>query len=219
MNPFKQGKVNKRSGHDFESEIAKTFPFYAEAGKAYLDLMNPPMAPAGNRGGIPLYVPNGKAPFDVYGYAPRQVPLSFKGLAIPHMHQIDPEAPTQPMMHQLAVFVGAELKASSEPSPSMRIVKPGTHGQGLAFHQLNALALLAKMGGISRIVWNNAGQIGILREAQIIAAEIVIERSLASEQAGKGPGVIGSRSIKWEVFEQIGYSDMGGQQLIDWLKI
>jgi hypothetical protein len=46
------------------------------------------------------------------------------------------------------------------------IVKPDKHASGIAYHQLAALALVARMGGMARIVWDNGGQIGVLREGR-----------------------------------------------------
>jgi hypothetical protein len=118
----------------------------------------------------------------------------------------------------VAIMVGAELKASGEPETSIPLVKPKQDGHGIEAHQLDALALLARMGGIARIVWDNGGEIGVLRNEGILAAHAIFMASLASEDRGKGKGLVGSRSIKWERFEKVDHAaNIGGTVTVDWL--
>jgi hypothetical protein len=209
MSSFLQGAAARDTGTDFEKEISKSFQAYAKIGRAYLDFMPLPMSPCGIRHPhtkAPLYIPKGKAPFDVYGHAPVQLTNAPAGA-------LEPGAKILPV----ALFVGAELKATSEPETSLPIVKPDKHASGIAYHQLAALALVARMGGIARIVWDNGGQIGVLREEAIMAAHVIYDASLQSEVRGKGKGPNGSRSIKWESFEKVDYANVGGTVCIDWL--
>jgi hypothetical protein len=204
QNVLDGAKARERGG-DFEQEIGKTFTAYAKVGKAYLDFMPLPMTPCGIRHPAtraPLYIPRGKTPFDVYGYAPHEPRTAPRDNAPP-----------------LAVFIGAELKSSKDPETTLPIVKPGSHAHGIAYHQLDALALLARIGGIARVVWNNAGMIGVLDEQRIIAAHAIYQRSLSSEQRGNGMGPKGSRSLSWEMFQRVEYANVGGTLCIDWLKL
>lgn len=200
-----QGIAARDTGVAFEKQIEQSFEAYAKIGRAYLDFMPVPMSPCGRRGahGEPLYIPKGKAPFDVYGYAPAHPPV---GTA---------QAPES----QFAVFVGAELKASSKPETSLPIVKPDSHASGLAYHQLAALAQIARFGGIARIVWDNGGQIGVLANDAILAAHAIYEASFQSELRGNGRGATGSRSIKWEHFRAVDHANIGGTLCMDWLRI
>jgi hypothetical protein len=198
------GKLARDGGNSFEKQIGATFPVYAQGGKAFLDFMPLPMTPCGRRGshGEPLYIPKGKAPFDVYGHAPRR--LQDKGANT----------------FDLAVFVGAELKHTKDVQPSLSIVHPDAEsGDGLKFHQLDALALVARMGGVARVVWDNGGQVGVLSESGILAAHAIYSASLASERRGKGKGPVGSRSIKWTAFKPVEWENLSGVVALNWLKI
>ena len=147
-------------------------------------------------GGKPLYIPTGKAPFDVYGHAPRDLSRS-----------VQPS--TKVLFPNVAVFVGAELKSNRDHEVSLSIVHPDSDSHGLEYHQLDALALVARIGGIARIVWDNGGTYGVLEEDQIIVAHAIYEQSLASERNGKGKGPLGSRSIKWSLFKTVDYGSFG----------
>lgn len=196
-----RGGANREAGNDFEKRIEPSFVAYAKIGRAYLDFMPVPTRVIGKRGGMkfPVRVADGKAPFDVYGYAPKAVQVGSATFDI-------------------AVFVGAELKSSNEPQTSLPIVKPDNHAKGLAYHQLEALALVARMGGIARVVWDNGGEVGILGEAQILHHHLVYEASRRSEEAGRGKGKVGSRSIPWASFQKVKPTEpVGGAIIIDWL--
>jgi hypothetical protein len=68
------------------------------------------------------------------------------------------DPPRRPVTN-LAQMVGAELKSTSKHEASLSIVKPKCDGSGLEFHQLDALALLARMGGIARVVWRQCRRV------------------------------------------------------------
>lgn len=193
-----RGEKARKAGGHFEDKIGESLDAYAEAAIAYLDFMPLPMTPCGQRHPLtkaPMYIPKGKAPFDVYGHKPT------------HLERLG----------QVAVFVGAECKSSSERETSLPIVKPLQHGKGLAYHQLDALALVAKLGGVARVIWDNAGEVGILDEAKIIHHHLVYSQSLAAEEGGRKP-VMGSRSIPWASFQVVDYGFVGGKLVIDWLR-
>lgn len=214
-----KGRMSRDLGNAFEQNIERSFAGYAHAEIAYLDRMPVPMTPCGRRGahGEPLYIPKGKAPFDIYGYAPVRV------LPWRKEYRFDPKQTTLALpvggWGNLPVFVGAELKATNERSNSLPIVHPNGDGSGLEYHQLDALALVARMGGFARVVWDNGGDYGILREDKIVAVHATYEHSLATERQGKGKGARGSRSIPWSLFEPIEYANVGGTICLDWLKL
>lgn len=199
-------------GQDFEERIEPTFDAYSKANRAYLAFMPVPTKAVMVNGRM-YRVGNGSAPFDVYGFVPR----SFGGepeYRPNNEYEADP--PRRPVMN-LAVMVGAELKATSKHETSLSIVKPKCDGSGLEFHQLDALALLARMGGLARIVWSNAGEVGVLTNEPILAAHAIYMASLASEGRGMGRGKLGTRSIRWESFIKVDFANVGGSIVLDWL--
>jgi len=203
MSSYLSGTYARDKGTGLEKEVGRSFEAYAKIGRAYLDFMPLPMSPCGIRHPhtkAPLYIPKGKAPFDVYGHAP-----------LPAGPEKDGK--------RLSVFVGAELKASNNPETSLPIVKPDAHASGIAYHQLAALALVARLGGIARVVWDNGGEIGVLGNDAIMAAHAIYEASLMSEIRGKGKGAAGARSIKWERFQVVDHANIGGIVCIDWLRM
>jgi hypothetical protein len=109
------------------------------------------------------------------------------------------------------------LKVSNKLETSLPIVEPDAHASGIVYHQL--AALVARLGGIARIVWDNGGEIGILGNDTIMAAHAIYEASLQSEMRGKGKGVNGARSIRWAGFQTVDYANIGGVVCIDWLKV
>jgi hypothetical protein len=205
--------ISRNIGKEFEERIEPTFAAYAKANVAYLSFMPVPTRAVMMQGRM-VRVGNGAAPFDVYGFMPR----SFGGTpAYKPSNEYEPDAHFTPST-LVAVMVGAELKASGEPETSIPIVKPKGDGHGVEAHQLDALALLSRMGGIARIVWDNGGEIGVLRNEGILAAHAIFMASLASEDRGKGKGKVGSRSIRWERFEKVDpAANIGGTVTIDWL--
>ncbi len=129
-----------------------------------------------------------KAPFDVYGY-----------------------------LVSGARMIGCELKSSVR-QRSLHIVRPDAHGSGLQFHQLDALAMLAEAGGISRIVWENEGEVGVIGNESILAAHKLYMTALASEKSHRDVKE-GRKSIRWERFEHIDQEAVAsGGACIDWLR-
>ncbi len=80
-------------------------------------------------------------------------------------------------------------------------------------------SLLARLGGIARVVWDNGGQIGVLKEEDILAAHAIYQASMDSEARGKGKGARGGRSIKWEQFMPVVDRNIAGVIGPDWLVI
>ena len=171
-------------GREFEKRIEATFPFYAKAHIARLAAMPLPTRPVGLRDGRPAFTITGKPPFDVYGY------LVAGGR-----------------------MVGAELK-SSQRATRLPIVPPGSKGNGLQFHQLDALAGLAQAGGLARVVWDNGGELGVLLGSEIINVWRVYEHVLKSQASGKDVAP-GARSIEWDKFVQPGSTEIAVP--VDWL--
>ncbi len=182
-----------------EKDIAATFLPYADAEIAFCDIMPIPMAPCGIRGPFPVYVPKGKAPFDVYGYSPQPIFGTDQRL--------------------VAIMIGAEIKATSKHHDSLPIVAPDSDSHGLEYHQLDALNNLARCGGYVRLIWSNGGAWGVLKGAGIQLAHAIYEESRASELAGRGKGQKGSRSIPWKQFEPIQHRTIGRRIVLDWLDI
>jgi hypothetical protein len=199
----------RAAGSAFEQSVGRSFEGYASQGVAYLDFMPIPTRAIRVPGfkGV-AYVPCGHAPFDVYGHRPRMV-----------FRQPAPNGTTINRPVQLAVMVGAELKTTKDHEKNLSIVHPESDSHGLEYHQLYALALLARMGGVARIVWDNGGQVGVASEDSIVLAYEVYEQSLASERRGNGKGPRGSRSIPWTAFKPVDYGNVGGVICLDWLKV
>lgn len=173
-----------------EATIHDTFEVYRDAGIACLDVMPVPTAPSGMRGNRPVRVLCGKAPFDVYGW-------QFNG-----------------------TFIGAEIKSTSQLKTSLSIVLPGSGGDGVQYHQLDALKQLASCNGTARIIWNNGGAWGVIGNEKIINAWNSATTAWKTSMAGKAP-MMGAKSISWAIFEKIDYTQIRGQgaPVIDWLKL
>jgi penicillin-binding protein-related factor A (putative recombinase) len=183
--------LSQQVGSDFEQEIAPSFAAYAQASLAWLAFMPLPMYPTHIRHpatGQILYARKGRAPFDVYGYTAK------------------------------GVMVGAEIKANSDPHNALSIVKPDADGTGLQYHQLDALANLATHGGIARVIWCNAGQVGVLENDCLLAAHAVYMTSLEAELAGNRPAK-GTRSIPWTQFKPVPLRPVAGLPIHDWLEV
>lgn len=180
------------TGRDFEREIESGFKAYAAANIAMLEMMPVPTAPAHinhPRYNYPLYMLSGKAPFDVYG-----------------------------LLMQRGTFVGAELKSTKEKA-SLPIVAPAKNGDGIQYHQLDALAAVARNGGVARLVWHKEGMVGVLKETQIINVLKNYDEAMKVERTGKSKAPVGSKSIKWEKFEPVEYRQIadGYPRCYDWL--
>lgn len=178
------------SGKDFENDIAATFQGYADKHVARLAIMPVPTKQVGVRNGMPTLIRNGKAPFDVYGF----------------------------LSHD-ATMIGAELKASKRKA-RLPIVAPQKKGDGVQFHQLDALATLALAGGIARIVWSNGGEIGVLHNSEIIQAWRTYEHALTSELSNRTVPK-GAKSIQWEMFKPVQFNLLTSTKTVgpDWLQM
>jgi hypothetical protein len=108
--------------------------------------------------------------------------------------------------------IGAELKSIVR--NNLPIVEHGKSGDGIHYHQLCALARLAEAGGIARIVWENEGQIGVLKGEQIIVAKAVFDVT----QKGSRDG---GRSIPWSAFATAKLEAVGPRRLeiVNWLML
>ncbi|MCC7147148.1 MAG: hypothetical protein IT443_11940 [Phycisphaeraceae bacterium] len=180
-------------GRPLERLIAGTFPAYAEAKLAQLSVMPVPMAPCGifhPKHRRMLYVPKGKAPFDVYGW----------------------------VMTGLGIFIGAELKETRRKTSLSIRMPDDSGGEGMQFHQLHSLASLASAGGLARLVWSNDGELGVLKGERIAEAFNAVWTAWISKQSGK-KAMPGSRSIPWEKFDSVAYRPIGGQAIPDWLEM
>jgi penicillin-binding protein-related factor A (putative recombinase) len=121
-----------------------------------------------------LRVLKGKAPYDFYG------------------------------MMRGGKFIGMEAKHNDEHHTSLRIVGPTQQGEGLKFHQLEAVAKVAMDGGIARIVWENGGVITHLCNQGILAVH---------ESYNNG----GRKSIPADLFEICDHKTSQGIPYVDWL--
>lgn len=182
--------ASKRRGQDFESTIGKDFPEYEGLGLAVLGFMPTPMAPCGVHPVRKhiIYRPKSKPPFDVYGY---------------HL--------------TTGIFIGAELKESKR-AASIPIVGEKKKGNGVQFHQLDALTKLALNSGIAKLVWNNGGEVGVLHESEIINAWNGFIHAARSEESGKQPER-GAKSIQWSMFRVAKIVEGKTRNFVDWLDL
>jgi hypothetical protein len=114
-------------------------------------------------------------------------------------------------------FIGIELKSCADHSPSLKIREDGDHGDGLLYHQLSALEQVARKGGIALLMWCNGGAVGVLSGEQIIVAKQRFDLSIARKARGQSEE-LGSRSIKWELFKLVDFENVGGSNIMHWLK-
>lgn len=156
--------------NEFEKEIAATFQAYRDTRTAHLYILHPPMRIAGFLGHAPCHVLAGKAPYDIAGFY-------YDGCG---------------------TSVGAELKQTAEHENRLPIVPPDSDGSGLQYHQLVGLVGLHKAGGVALLLWNNGGQIGVLRGPELATTLIGYEASLKAKQPARG-----SKSILWGLFRPI----------------
>ncbi len=173
----------------FELEIVKSLPAYRAMDVACLEKMPVPTVATQNRdrNGAPLHRISGQAPFDIYGY-------TCTG----------------------ATFIGAEVKNTRQRETSIPIVGPDKKGSGLKFHQLDALAQIALCRGVARIIWCNCGEIGVLKNDDIVLAHDVFTHALKSVKSSKSPPK-GSKSIRWELFKTCEICVQAGFVYADWL--
>ncbi len=165
-------------GKEFEALIEATFKGYEEKGIARLMVMPVPTRATGMTKTRPRLVYDGKGPWDVVGYSLGD-----------------------------ATMIGAELK-STQWKDRIPIVAPDSKGDGVQFHQLDALAGLAMTGGCARLVWENDGEIRIMRGGAIVAHWRSYVEAFKSKRSGKTVPR-GSMSLPWDEFEKI--------EGLDWL--
>ena len=192
------GLISRKSGATFEKQIEETFLPYANAGIAKLNMMPVPMAPSGIKHptqGVPLYRPKGKAPFDVYGW-----------------------------LIKFGTFVGAELKTTTERKNTLPICFPVLEGAdfvykskgGLLYHQLDCLNSVAASNGTARLVWCNAGEVGVLKEQEIMDLYRTAHETWQAELRGLDTDRA-TKSVRWERFQNAPYRTIGGSVIPDWL--
>lgn len=197
-----QGARARKAGDDFERVIEGTFDAYRDAELAVLDFYPVPMRPTGIRDPKthqPLYAPQKGSPCDVMGFC----------------------------MYDGRIVV-AELKSTSKHEPSLPIILPTrkSSGHGVMWHQLCMLRNVAVSGGISRLVWSNGGEVGVLREKAIVNLWARSNTALRQERrAGTGRTVRtvkappGLKSVKWLEFEEVTHEQLGsGLPVLAWLK-
>lgn len=135
---------------------------------------------------------DGVSPYDVYGY-------SLTGM-------------------NAGTFIAAELKASTQPHERLPITEG--RGRGVRTFQLSALATVARHNGIARLVWSNAGAVGVLENASIINNWLTCEATLRSKARGLRGGKRGSMSIAWSEFRVVSRRVINGVTIdFDWLDL
>jgi penicillin-binding protein-related factor A (putative recombinase) len=180
--------------HPFELEIEQTFRAYQDASIADLMLLPVKTAPCGIRHpktNAPLYMRSGKSPYDIVG-----------------------------VMHNDGRMVGVEIK-SSRRKASLPIIMPGKQGDGLQFHQLESLSRLAAFGGIARVIWNNEGEVGVIKGAKIMNVFANANTALKVMAGGLSNPKPGLKSVKWDQFSPVAYRAVGnsGVPIPDWLAL
>lgn len=160
----------------FEKQIGETFQSYRDAKTANVYFLFPPMRVAGLHGHMPCYIPVGKAPYDAAGF----------------------------FYDEAGTSLGVELKETKDHENRLPIVGPGKKGDGLHYHQLEALVAIHKAGGVSLLLWSNGGEIGRLGGASLSLVKVQYDASLKAEAAKKEVAK-GSRSIQWGSFELVKY--------------
>jgi len=182
-------EVMARPSREFEKECAKSFDVYQSLNVAFLSEMPVPMAPAGfhPKHKRMMYAPKGKSPFDFYGYTAKD-----------------------------ATMIGCEIKLTANHESGLPLIAPAKAGNGLQWHQLDALYNLAKHSGVARVVWNNGGVVGVLTNERIINAWTAFSHAVAAIASNKIPAK-GSRSISWDLFTPIDYTQHEMIMYYDWL--
>lgn len=163
-----------------EKTIASTFAEYHSANTATLLILYPKMRAAGFLGKAPAFVQVSKAPFDVAGF-----------------------------YHGSARFIACEIKENASRKVSLPIIGPDKRGTGLQYHQLEALVEAHKNGGFACVVWDNAGEWGILEGQRLTAAKSAYDASLKAEKQGYPNTHRGSRSILWGEFTPLKLNNKG----------
>lgn len=163
----------------FEKLIQKTFDDYANA--AYLMILHPQMKCVGTRDGkVPLWVQVAKAPFDLAGF------------------YLDNGR-----------YIAVELKENAKRHSSLQIIGPGKKGTGLQYHQLEGLVTVHNAGGLAYVLWENAGEVGVVDGARLKAAKTGYDTALRAAAAGYPNGARGVKSIQWGNFKPVKLDQRG----------
>jgi hypothetical protein len=149
---------------------------------------------------FPIFTPKGKAPFDLAGFT----------LA----NGLRSGAEYSPLDGQGGVFIGVELKQTQR-RESLPIVAPEGDSHGLEYHQLVSLYELHEAGGVARVVWENGGELRVLKGRAIVNAYLIFEEALKVEARGHD-AARGVKSIPWDKFEAVRLDQRTGQ---DWLAL
>lgn len=171
--------------NSFEKQIGETLQAYRDAKVANIHFLFPPMRAAGLHGHMPCYVPVGKAPYDLAGF----------------------------YYDSCATSIGVELKESRDHENRLPIVGPGSKGNGVHYHQLDALVQVHHAGGQGLLLYNNGGEIGRLFGPDLVRIKLQYDASMKAEAAKKEVAK-GSRSIPWGDFHPVKYN---GDEIPLWL--
>ncbi len=157
----------------FEKTIQKSFDEYAA--RAYLMILHPQMRCVGTRGGkVPLWVQVAKAPFDIAG-----------------------------LYLDNGRYIAVELKENASRHTSLQIIGPGKKGTGLQYHQLEGLVTVHEAGGLALVLWDNAGEVGLIDGPRLKAAKSAYDTALKAAAAGYPNGARGVKSIPWGNFAPV----------------
>ena len=175
-------------GRQLEYEVEQTFDGYREAGVASLMRMPVPTVPCGNGKHGPIFRLSGRAPADVVGFA-----------------------------HSDGRMIIAELKESVEKN-RLPIVSPDRRGDGIQWHQAEALMHLWRCGGHPHIVWSQEGAVGVLAGPKLwnhlSAAEEAVNTKLGGGKAQRG-----ALSLPWEDFDAVEVEQIGSSIGPNWLRL
>lgn len=166
--------------NEFEKQIGLTFQKYRDKKIAHLYFLYPPMRIAGMHGHMPCYIATGKAPYDTAGF----------------------------YYDKCGSSIGVELKQTKDHEGRLPIVAPKAKGNGLQYHQLEALVTMHKGGGTALLLYNNGGEVGRLTGENLEVIKVTYDASLKAEAAKKEVAK-GSRSIAWAMFEPVAQDDDG----------
>lgn len=164
-------RSNALRGRDFEKLIEATYDIYESQGVAHLERLPVETVGKGKR----IFVR--RAPYDGWGYL------------------LGPMGP-----HPSGTAIAVEIK-STHPQGWLPIVKPGRKGNGLHFHQLEALVRLHRADGLAYLVWANGNETGVLN-GEGLAETYQRYRASFDYRDFRKRGL--RRSIDWEELEAPG---------------
>ena len=185
--------------NQFEKEFEEKFPIIQKTTGAFLFRLYPPMRVGAMRGSMPCWVQTGRALFDVGGWWPLKLPDDAPNIATHPQGNLD-------LGSMVAVAIGIALKSNKDAHYSMPIIGDDGTGSGLQAHQLAALASVHRNGGISRVLWNNGGIVGVLDGDRIASIHFNYGVSVEAEKLRMKPAR-GSRSIPWSLFRRIKWEE------------